>query len=217
MKNLLIVVFVSVFLFSCKKESENEAIYEVTFNLNWNENTFPTDYPINAHFSKLIGWSHAETASYLNVGTASSEGIRLMAEGGYTTPMDEEINVLIDQGEGLDLFVGNNLSSGVGEIKLEVKVTKDFPLITLATMVAPSPDWFIAAINQSMLNENDDFTEIMVIQAEVYDAGTDDGLTFTSLNKATTPKGLITKFVDAPLGNGTALNGSFGTITFKKK
>jgi len=217
MKNLLIVVFVSVFLFSCKKESENEAIYEVTFNLNWNENTFPTDYPINAHFSKLIGWSHAETASYLNVGTASSEGIRLMAEGGYTTPMDEEINALIEQGEGLDLFVGNNLSSGVGEIKLEVKVTKDFPLITLATMVAPSPDWFIAAINQSMLNENDDFTEIMVIQAEVYDAGTDDGLTFTSLNKATTPKGLITKFVDAPLGNGTTLNGSFGTITFKKK
>jgi hypothetical protein len=217
MKNLLIVVFVSVFLFSCKKESENEAIYEVTFNLNWNENTFPTDYPINAHFSKLIGWSHAETASYLNVGTASSEGIRLMAEGGYTTPMDEEINALIEQGEGLDLFVGNNLSSGVGEIKLEVKVTKDFPLITLATMVAPSPDWFIAAINQSMLNENDDFTEIMVIQAVVYDAGTDDGLTFTSLNKATTPKGLITKFVDAPLGNGTALNGSFGTITFKKK
>ena len=217
MKNLLIVVFVSVFLFSCKKESENEAIYEVTFNLNWNENTFPTDYPINAHFSKLIGWSHSETASYLNVGTASSEGIRLMAEGGYTTPMDEEINALIEQGEGLDLFVVNNLSSGVGEIKLEVKVTKDFPLITLATMVAPSPDWFIAAINQSMLNENDDFTEIMVIQAVVYDAGTDDGLTFTSLNKATTPKGLITKFVDAPLGNGTALNGSFGTITFKKK
>ncbi len=104
MKNLLIVVFVSVFLFSCKKESENEAIYEVTFNLNWNENTFPTDYPINAHFSKLIGWSHAETASYLNVGTASSEGIRLMAEGGYTTPMDEEINALIEQGEGLDLL-----------------------------------------------------------------------------------------------------------------
>jgi hypothetical protein len=217
MKNLLLIVFVSVFLFSCKKESENEATYEVTFNLNWNETNFPTDYPENAHFSRLVGWSHSETASYLNVGTESTEGIRLMAEGGYTSPMDEEINVLIDQGEGLDLFVGNNLSSGVGEIKLEVKVTKDFPSITLATMMAPSPDWFIASINQSMLNENDDFTEIMVIQAEVYDAGTDDGLTFTSLNKATTPKGLITKFVDAPLGNGTVLNGSFGTITFKKK
>lgn len=217
MKNLLIIVFVSVFLFSCKKESENEATYEVTFNLNWSVTNFPTDYPVNAHFSRLIGWSHAESASYLNVGTESTEGIRLMAEGGYTSPMDEEIIALIEQGEGLELFVGNNLSNGEGEIKLEVKVTKDFPSITLTTMVAPSPDWFVAAINQSMLNENNDFTEIMVIQAEVYDAGTDDGLTYTSLNQATSPKGLITKIVDAPLGNGTALNGSFGTITFKKK
>lgn len=217
MKNIITILLLLTLLVSCKKEIETEATYEVTFNLNWNENTFPTDYPINAHFSKLVGWSHAETASYLNVGTASSEGIRLMAEGGYTSPMDKEINALIEQGEGLDLYVGENLGSGVGEIKLEVKVTKDFPSITLATMVAPSPDWFVATINQSMLNENDDFNEIMVIQAEVYDAGTDDGLTYSSLNQATSPKGLITKFVDAPLGNGTALNGSFGTITFKKK
>ena len=63
-----------------------------------------------------------------------------MAEGGYTSPMAKEINALIEQGEGLDLYVGENLGSGVGEIKLEVKVTKDFPSITLATMVAPSPD-----------------------------------------------------------------------------
>jgi len=217
MKKTLFILLVSIVLFSCKKEDESEAIYEVTFNINWTENTFPLDYPANAHFSRLVGWSHAEAITYLTEGTEATEGIRLMAEGGRTTPMDEEINALIENKEGLELILGENLATGEGSISVDVKVTKDFPAISLVTMIAPSPDWYVGVINQSMLNSNGTFQKEMVFPLNVYDSGTDNGNSFEALNDATQPKGVIMKFENTNLGNSIGYNGNIGTVTFKRK
>jgi hypothetical protein len=57
-----------------------KATYKVTFEFNWNEQDYPNDYPSNAHFSKLIGWSHTPLNNFFKIGTIASTGIKNMAE-----------------------------------------------------------------------------------------------------------------------------------------
>lgn len=77
---------------------------------------------------------------------------------------------------------------------IEVKVTKDFPLVSLVSMLAPSPDWFTGIKKVSLCNTSsgiwlDTWTIDML---HPWDAGTDDGATFDAANTATSPPGFIT-------------------------
>jgi len=226
MKKLLLVssiLSVTVFL-SCKKDVKDlppnpkdlqTTNYRVTFNINWNSTDYPTDYPTNAHFSRLIGWTHEPNTEFFKEGTLASEGIRKMAELGATTPLDIEINEKIAAKEGLGLYIGNNLATGVGQISIDVVVDKHHPSVTLATMLAPSPDWYLAVVNVNLL-ENNLFVNTKTVDGMVYDAGTDDGLTYSSPNANTYPRRAISYFVSAPLGNDTVVSPSIATVTFTK-
>mgnify|MGYP006095116691 CR=1 FL=1 len=58
----------SIAFFGCKKEqieipalpevivAETSAVYTLRFEGNWNLANQPQEYPVNAHFSPLIGW-----------------------------------------------------------------------------------------------------------------------------------------------------------------
>lgn len=102
MKNLqtVLCVFVCTLLFRCDTTNDIQipepplnlkATYKVTFEFNWNEQDYPNDYPSNAHFSKLIGWSHTPLNNFFKIGTIASTGIKNMAELGATVALDEEL------------------------------------------------------------------------------------------------------------------------------
>jgi hypothetical protein len=59
--------------------------------------------------------------------------------------------------KGLKTYVGSGLGSGVGNVTLEVSISNEFPAISLATMLAPSPDWYIAAVNVILTDDDDNF------------------------------------------------------------
>lgn len=82
-----------------------------------------------------------------------------MAEVGGTATLIEELQALIDQKKGLKTYVGSGLGSGVGNVTLEVSIINEFPAISLATMLAPSPDWYIAAVNVILTDDDDNFIE----------------------------------------------------------
>ncbi|WP_372642823.1 spondin domain-containing protein [Ancylomarina sp.] len=194
---------------------ESEASYRVTFTMHWNSTDFPTDYPSNAHFSPLIGWSHPTTSTFFNVGTTASAGIEDMAENGGTAILQAELEAKIVNNEGLDFVLGSGLGSGEGEITVEVLVNAANSSVTLVSMVAPSPDWYVAAFNVNLYNGSN-FVDTKIVTAAVYDAGTDSGVTFASADANTDLKVPISLFVDAPLGDGTNLAADFATITFVK-
>tara|TARA_B100000963_G_C22577585_1_gene649239 strand:- start:55 stop:684 length:630 start_codon:yes stop_codon:yes gene_type:complete len=202
MKNLhLLILSISVLCIQCKKEkdktsrSANSAIYEVTFDINWNKDDFPVNYPSNPHFSEIIGWSHSSKSNFFELESMASKGIQKMAELGSTAPISDEINQKISNGEGQELIIGQNLGSGVGKITVEVNVNNEHPLITLATMIAPSPDWYLAVVNINLL-ENEVFVGEKNVTALLYDAGTDSGTYYTSSNKLLTLRNL---FLNLPL------------------
>jgi len=220
---LITWLFAGILLVSCSESDgpvetgiESEASYTVTFTMHWNSTDFPTDYPSNAHFSPLIGWSHPTTNDFFKVGTTATDGIEDMAETGGTEILKTELEAKIANNEGLDFVLGSGLGSGEGEITVEVEVDATNPAITLVTMVAPSPDWYVAALNVN-LYAGSNFVDSKTITAAVYDAGTDSGLSFASANSNTDPKVPISIFVDAPLGDGTSLPTDFATVTFTKK
>jgi len=214
---VLISLILIISILSCDKEDTKvEGIrYTVTFTFNWNSTDFPIDYPSNAHFSKLIGWSHIPTSDFFQPGTLASEGIEAMAETGSISPLNSEINAKVANGEGLSLFVDDPLSSGTGTITLNIVVDNEFSSVTLATMIAPSPDWYVAVVNINLL-ENGEFVQEKTIDAFVYDSGTDSGVTYTSGNVETSPKELITLFTDHPLGDGMIISPAIATVKFTK-
>lgn len=130
--------------------TETQAKYKVTFNFKWNKIDFPIDYPPTAHFSNLIGWSHSPKNTFFKKGSIASEGIKNMAELVATSTLTNELKTKIDQKKGLTNVVGSGLGSGVGEVSIEIGVNKDHSAITLATMLAPSPDWYVAVVNINM-------------------------------------------------------------------
>ena len=146
MKNLqtVLCVFVCTLLFRCDTTNDIQipepplnlkATYKVTFEFNWNEQDYPIDYPSNAHFSKLIGWSHTPLNNFFKIGTIASTGIKNMAELGATVVLDEELASKIEADEGFDRVIGSGLSSGIGEISVELQVNEEHPSISLVTML----------------------------------------------------------------------------------
>ena len=213
------LVFSTLIFTFCSKDDNGDlmtAVYEVTFTFNWNSQDFPTEYPSNAHFSKLIGWTHTPSSTFFLNNTMASEGIQGMSETGATSPLDNEISERIKNDEGLHLYIGNNLGSGTGTINLEITVDEVNSSVTLATMIAPSPDWYVAIVNQNLL-ENDGFIDSVLVAATLFDAGTDSGETFTSGNIATEPKQPISIITESPLGDGTSINPIFATVKIVKK
>jgi len=63
--------------------------------------------------------------------------------------------------------------------------------VSCLTAIVPSPDWFIGLSNVALCNDGI-WAETLKIKVSPMDAGTDNGLTFTSPNWETEPRGEVT-------------------------
>lgn len=154
---------------------------------------------------------------FFNSGKVATDGIEQMAETGATKVLVEELNAEVSAEKGLKVYTGSGLGSGVGSITLDVQVSTLFPSVSLVTMLAPSPDWYVACVDVNLLNEDNELVANKTVVGRVYDAGTDNGATFTSSDSDTNPKTAISRITQPPLGDGTEVKPSFCTITFEKK
>lgn len=176
------------------------ARYSIVFDATWTSTTHPQEAPPNPHFSPLIGATHNGFATFWQDGALASEGIRLMAEQGRTSPLDAAIRAAISAGSAQQLFTGDAVSSPK-TTSLEITMSREFPLVTLVTMVAPSPDWFVG-VSRLPLLENGAWVDERVIPLIPWDAGTDSGRTFLSPDQETIPRQPISRIVTAPLAAG---------------
>ena len=192
-----IAFFVSTFVYS-----QSVAYYNITFTSVWNSSHHGT-LPGNAHWSKLVGANHNENVTFLEMGQEATYGIERIAELGDNDEFrDNEVMPSITNGNTQQYIDGNALGSATGTINIiGLEVDEDFPLLTLVSMIAPSPDWMIA-INSINLRNNDTWIENdIVIDLFAYDAGTDNGMNYNSADSNNTG-GMITSLVNvAPFGS----------------
>ena len=182
--------------------AESPVTYQVTFQGTWTTAATPGGLPGSAHFSPLIGTLHNDRVTFWEVGGMASRGVEDVAELGQNSAFRSEINASDHVGAIIERSLG---TGGTPEVSVEFETTKDHPLVTLITMIAPSPDWFVGVSGLSLLDARGRWLSRLEVDLFPYDAGTENGNGFSLSNPATVPQGTITRirgmapFTDEPM------------------
>lgn len=207
-------VSVTVIIDSTPAETCTEpASYVLTFKSTWSAATHPEDFPSSPHFSGLVGATHSGDVSFWQMGELASPGIKSMAETGSKSPLDDEIEAAITAKTAETKLSGGGIGTSPGTVTLEVEVSPEYPEVTLVSMIAPSPDWFVGVSGLALCEEGQwlGSKEIALLP---YDAGTDSGASYAAPNSPTNPPEVI-----SALGSPFAVDGevvSLGTFRFEK-
>jgi hypothetical protein len=137
-----------------------------------------------------------------------------MAEGGATSPLEVEIQAAIAAGTAENVIAGGGIRRSPGRVSVEFEIGRDHPLVTLVSMVAPSPDWFVGVHGLSLV-EGGDWVASKTVELQPYDAGTDSGATFRSADEDTMPRQAIREIENPPLSAGGPAE-PLGTFTFER-
>jgi hypothetical protein len=137
----------------------------------------------------LVGAVHNDQVSFFREGETASEGIRLMAERGQQDQLLSEVAPAIQAHTARFQLRGGGINPTPGSMSLTFPeaMRRDYPLVTLCSMVAPSPDWFVGVSGLSLI-ENGEWAKQVTVTLFPYDAGTDSGVTFRSPDEVTVPR-----------------------------
>ena len=179
------------------------ATYTVTFEGNWNTSSTPGGVVGGAHFTTLIGAVHNSDVTFWAAGEMATPGVERVAELGVTGTFETEIG---NAEEGtVKSLVRKGGTSATGTRTFEVEFSRTHPLLTLLSMIGPSPDWFVGVSGLSLLDGSGAWLASHAVDLFPYDAGTENGERFSLSNSATVPQGTITslrgrgRFSDTPM------------------
>ena len=208
---LLLVIAVPLVIMPMPAQAQGNAqsaTYRVTFEGKWTTSVTTGGLPSGAHFSPLIGAVHNGSVTFWSSGGTASAGVEAVAELGATATFKSEINA----GSNALAVIEKSLpSGGTPTATVDFTVTTAHPLVTLLSMIAPSPDWFVGVSGLSLRNAADDgWQPSLTVDLFPYDAGTEDGTEFSLNNAATSPQRTITSIK----GTGKFSNQPIATLTF---
>ncbi len=190
------------------------AEYRLTFDATWSLATHPDQFPPNPHFSGLIGGTHTHEALFWDVLHEATAGIESMAETGSKTALTGEVQAAITAGTAGAVISGGGIGLSPGSVSVTFTVTPEFSRVTVVSMIAPSPDWFVGVASLPLLVGGRWVDEVTVPLAP-YDAGTDSGASYTSANQDTNPAAPIVEITGPPLEVGGTVP-PLGTFTFER-
>ena len=122
-----------------------------------------------------------------------------MAETGSKVPLSTEIEAAIGAGTAAALLSGGGINPSPAAVESAFDITVEHSFVTLVSMIAPSPDWFVG-VHDLVLLEESGWVEEVVVQLLPFDAGTDSGVTFTSANQVTDPPIAVARIHVSPFG-----------------
>lgn len=216
-----LILSTSIFLISCKKEQTivadySKASYKVTVSLKWQMPDFTV--PVNAHITLLAGMVHAADTFMWKPGTKATPGLEAVAEVGTVNTIFNEMDDIVSKQKALYKFVMFEPAGATGSMQTILSATSEYSYVSLASMIAPSPDWFIG-IHDVDLHRNNTWVSDTTINMFVYDAGTEDGDVFGYTNPPTAPQQniqLLTSSMATVLANGNTTLAPLATIRFTK-
>ncbi|XP_049868342.1 spondin-2-like isoform X2 [Pectinophora gossypiella] len=174
-----------------------EAKYEISFTGIWSRNTHPTLYPENdwvPRFSELVGASHSTEYNLWMPGSLASEGLKVLAEYANSSALEIEIREKI--GDGVRTMIKGK---GHGYLRMSTPSYSSFRadkvnhLITVAVALSPSPDWFLGVSRFELCSEENTWLEERELNLYPWDAGTDSGISYESVNIPTYPQDNINR------------------------
>lgn len=171
------------------------ALFFITLESVWSQETHPHptgSLPSTSHWSDLVGVTHTNQVTFLAMNSPASTGVQNVAELGNSTAFFQEVQQAISENTAYNQLDFGDLNTASGFIHGQFEANPEFPLFTMLSMIAPSPDWMIAANSIELQDDYGSWKEEITIDLFPYDAGTDSGIDYTSENQITTPTGVIT-------------------------
>jgi hypothetical protein len=190
--------------------------YQVVFERSWSSQTHPLDFPLLAHFSPVIGVTHDGRYELFHAGATATPGLEHLCEEGKHQPLDAEIRSALASGAvGTLIETSDPLRSVPEQAVASFEIDAAHPMVSIAAMIAPSPDWCAVAADVKLF-ENGEWVARKTIALEAWDVGTDSATSYRALDDDTQPR--------APIGlNGLpyfVMNGKrvpVGSVTFVRQ
>lgn len=165
--------------------------YQVTFTRTWSAETHPQDFPLLAHFSPVIGSTHNGSYELFQVGKRATAGLEHLCEEGKHQPLDGEIRTAIQKsGAGVLIETPDPLRSAPGQAAATFEIDPQHPMVSIAAMIAPSPDWCAVAADV-LLYQNGQWLAEKTVALEAWDMGTDSATSYRALDQDSQPRGSI--------------------------
>jgi hypothetical protein len=192
--------------------------YQLVVDNTWSETTHPGAFPSDAHFSFLGGATHNSAVSFWSVGTLASPGIERMAETGHIDLLGNEVQAAITAGTAGGSLAWEHwfcpaatTNAACGPTTVQFAIDDAYSQVTLATMLGPSPDWFVG-VSGLQLHDGADWLSQVIVDLVPYDGGTESAADFIMNGPDSDPKELIS-LITATSGQLVG-PGSLGTMTF---
>ena len=118
-------------------------------------------------------------------------------------------------------FVSNVYKTGTistpgGYTSTKIMVQNMYSMVSLITMIAPSPDWFVGVDSYDLCGING-WKEKVTMDLLPWDAGTENGQTYSLNNRATDPVDVIMPIISNSNSDiGQHANITFATVTFTR-
>ncbi len=211
MRKLFLKAF--LFMLALTAYGQTTATYDIVFTSNWEAHG---PLPNNAHFTRLVGAAHNSNVTFLEMGGFATPGVELVAELGSNGQFSNEVSSAINANNADQFINGPDLffnGSGRTITISDLQIDANFPLITLTSMIAPSPDWFIAVNSVSLLDANNQWISEITMDIFPYDAGTEEGNSYSLNNPATNPQERISSLRGIAPFNSQKI----GTLVFTRK
>jgi hypothetical protein len=193
--------------------AEQPVKYEVRFERTWSQETFPMDFPLLAHFSPVIGVTHDAGYEPFRIGATPTAGNEMLCETGKHQPLDGEIRAAIAKGDaGALIETSEPLRDVPSAAMTRFEIDSRHPMVSIAAMIAPSPDWCAVAADVALL-ENGQWVAKKTVALEAWDMGTDSATRYRALDDDTQPRGTLQRS-DLPQFVMSGKRMPVGSVTF---
>ncbi len=187
--------------------------YRITFDSVWSEETHPDDFPFDPHYSPLTGTVHQRTSYLWGDGLLATPGVERVAETGNRSTFESEMQAEAALGRASSSLIRGGGFDSPGVISTTFDASREFPLVTLITMIAPSPDWIVGTAGVKLVRDGR-FQDDVVVYMYPWDAGTDNGASYESGNAPANPHMPIYLLTGHPVEVDGVVP-PFGTYTFE--
>ncbi|XP_076175754.1 extracellular matrix protein f-spondin isoform X2 [Ptiloglossa arizonensis] len=169
----------------------DEAKYSLTMEGIWSNVTHPKDFPFSAwltHFSDVIGGSHEPSFSFWGKDHIATDGFRQLAEWGSASGVENELRANSHKLRTLIKAAGLWYPNVNSNTTTSFRVDKKHPMMSVASMLGPSPDWVVGVSKLNLCRKDCTWTKSEIIDLYPWDAGTDNGISYMSPNSETKPR-----------------------------
>ncbi|XP_043799619.1 spondin-1 isoform X2 [Apis laboriosa] len=169
----------------------DEAKYSLIMEGIWSNVTHPKDFPFSVwltHFSDLIGASHVPSFSFWGKEHIATDGFRQLAEWGSASGVETELRANSNKLRTLIKAAGLWYPNVNSNTTTNFRVDRKRPMISVASMFGPSPDWVVGVSKLNLCRKDCSWTKSEIIDLYPWDAGTDNGISYMSPNSETTPR-----------------------------